>query len=176
MGFDVINNVTKKLDLGFFNYDARIDAEYIKARIAGKEYMFLKPQTYMNLSGDSVRRVINYYKIPETDVVVIYDDMDTPKGSIRIKTSGGSAGHNGIKSILPIIQNFLRIKVGIGKISDVSHLDKVDYVISKISEEEKLCLRKAVETATDALIELIESDFDKQKIMTKYNYEEKHKI
>lgn len=171
MGFDAINIVARKLELGFFNYDQKIDAEMIRAKIFDKDCMFIKPQTYMNLSGDSIRRVINYYKIPEENIIVVYDDMDTPKAHIRIRESGGSAGHNGVKSVLSVIQNFIRIRIGIGKCLIDDDRAQIDYVTAKISDEERNLLREGVDKASDAIIDILKTDV--QTAMNKYNHKER---
>lgn len=171
MGFDVVNLVVKKLDLGFFNYDKRVDAEMIRAKVFGNDCIFLKPQTYMNLSGDSIRRVVNYYRIPEENIIVIYDDMDTEKSQIRIRKNGGSAGHNGVKSVLAVLDNFIRVRVGIGRCLSVDERTKIDYVTSKVSDEEKEILREGVVKAADAVIDMLKEDID--IVMNKHNVREK---
>lgn len=171
MGFDVVNLVVKKLDLGFFNYDKRVDAEMIRAKVFGNDCIFLKPQTYMNLSGDSIRRVVNYYRIPEENIIVIYDDMDTEKSQIRIRKNGGSAGHNGVKSVLAVLDNFIRVRVGIGRCLSVDERTKIDYVTSKVSDEEKEILREGVAKAADAVIDMLKEDID--IVMNKHNVREK---
>lgn len=176
MGFDTINKVASKLNLGYFKYEAKMDAEYIKQKIADEEYLFLKPQTYMNLSGDSILRAINYYKIPKENVVVVYDDMDTDKGKIRIRKTGGAGGHNGIKSILPVTQDFLRIRVGIGRCKVFDERTQIDYVISKIPKSEKEILDKGTDLASDAVIELINNGFNKDLVMNKFNRKNEEEI
>lgn len=171
MGFDVVNLVVKQLDLGFFNYDKRVDAEMIRAKVFGNDCIFLKPQTYMNLSGDSIRRVVNYYRIPEENIIVIYDDMDTEKSQIRIRKNGGSAGHNGVKSVLAVLDNFIRVRVGIGRCLSIDERTKIDYVTAKISDEEKAILREGVVKAADAVIDMLKEDID--IVMNKHNVREK---
>lgn len=171
MGFDAVNMVVKKLELGFFNYDQKIDAEMIRAKIFDKDCMFIKPQTYMNLSGDSIRRVVNYYKIPEENIIVVYDDMDTPKAEIRIRESGGSAGHNGVKSVLSVIQNFTRIRIGIGKCLINDDRAHIDYVTKRVPDEELSLLRKGANKASDAIIDILKTDV--QTAMNKYNHKQR---
>lgn len=173
MGFDAINIVAKKLDLGFFHYDKKLDAEMIRAKVFDKDCIFLKPQTYMNLSGNSIIRTVNYYKIPEKNIIIAYDDMDTAKSQVRVKESGGSGGHNGIKSVLSVIENFTRIKIGIGKCLIDDERARIDYVTDKISEEEREILRKGSDKASDIIIDILKTDV--QTVMNKYNKKEKAK-
>ena len=170
MGFDAINLVVRKLELGFFNYDKKADAEIIRVKVFDKDCIFLKPQTYMNLSGDSIRKVIHYYKVPKENIIIVYDDMDTPKAQIRIRETGGAGGHNGIKSVLSAIQDFTRIRIGIGKCTIDSERAQIDYVTEKISEEEKKVLREGVDKASDAIIDILKTDI--KTVMNKYNQKE----
>ncbi len=174
MGFDAVNLVARKLELGFFNYDTKIDAEIIKTKIFDKDCIFIKPQTYMNLSGDSIRRTVNYYKIPEENIIIVYDDMDTPKTQIRIRKNGGSGGHNGIKSILPVIDNFTRIRIGIGRCTINDEKAQIDYVTAKISDEEKAILREGVVKASEAIIDILKTDVD--TVMNKYNRKDEKEL
>lgn len=128
----------------------------------------------MNLSGDSIRRTINYYKISEENILVVYDDMDTPKQEIRIKSTGGSAGHNGVKSVLSVINNFTRIKIGIGRCRIDDERARIDYVTSKISEEERNILKIGSDKAADAIIDILKTDI--VTVMNKYNRREKEEI
>lgn len=124
----------------------------------------------MNLSGDSIRRTINYYKIPEENILVVYDDMDTPKQEIRIKTDSGAGGHNGMKSVLSVIENFTRLKIGIGRCRIDDERARIDYVTSKISEEERNILKVGSEKAADAIIDILKTDI--VTVMNKYNRRE----
>ena len=120
----------------------------------------------MNLSGESIRRTINYYKIPEKNILVVYDDMDTPKQEIRIRENGGSGGHNGMKSVLSVIDNFIRIRIGIGRCESDDEKIRIDYVTAKISEEERDILRVGSNKAADAIIDILKTDV--QTVMNKY--------
>ena len=123
----------------------------------------------MNLSGDSIVLLKNYFKIDIEDIIIIYDDMDTKVGNIRLKIKGSSGGHNGIKSIIANLktEEFKRIRVGIGK----PVFNIIDYVLSKPSSEEQELINKALQDAVDALKISIKESFN--KAMTIYNKENK---
>lgn len=112
--------------------------------VSGEKVMLLKPQTFMNLSGDSVREAAAYYKIPGDHLIVIYDDIDIPLGSIRIRKSGGAGTHNGMRSVVSQlgIEDFPRVRIGIGNDNGDS---LVKHVIGKVSVEE----RKILDTTAD---------------------------
>lgn len=103
--------------------------------------ILLKPQTYMNLSGDSISLLMNYFKISVEDLIVIYDDMDTKVGQIKLKIKGSSGGHNGLKSIISNLktEEFKRIKIGIGK---PPH-NIIDFVLTKPNKEESELIEQA---------------------------------
>ena len=121
--------------------------------------LFLKPSTYMNLSGKSVQAVKQFYKIETEDIVVIHDDIDLPFGAIRFKKGGGHGGHNGLKSIDDFIgKEYLRVRIGVGKPEHKSQV--ADYVLHPFSEEEADLLDKIIEHAAHACKKLIEYDLD----------------
>lgn len=128
--------------------------------------LFIKPNTYMNLSGEAVKYYMNYYKIDIKDLLVIQDDLDLPLGKIRVKLSSSAGGHNGIKSIIYNLntQNFLRLKVGISKNSN----DIVDYVLGKFSREERDILDNSCSTVNSFIKDFID-DVDIDKLKSRYN-------
>lgn len=121
--------------------------------IGSEKVILLKPQTYMNLSGQSVREIMNFYKIPEENLIVIYDDFDLPIGSIRVRKSGGPGTHNGMKSVVQELgsRKFPRVRVGIGS-SDGS---TIQFVIGKVGEDEQQILNEAAEAAASAAADII---------------------
>ena len=132
----------------------------------------MKPQTYMNLSGESLREWVNYYKLdPETEMIVIYDDIDLEPGQIRIRKKGSAGGHNGIKSIIAQLgtQNFYRIKVGVG--AKPRGWDLADYVLGRFSSDERIAVDKAICDAADA-VEMILRD-GIESAMNHYNRKNK---
>ena len=116
VGFDVIDRLSER-----YNIDVTMEKHRAligKGMIAGQKVILVKPQTYMNLSGESIRSVIDYYKVdPEKELIVIYDDISLGVGQLRIRAKGSAGGHNGIKSIISSVgtSNFMRIKVGVGE-------------------------------------------------------------
>lgn len=135
--------------------------------IENEKIILLKPQTYMNSSGESVIKFKNFYKIPDENVIVIYDDIDLDIGEIRIRKKGSAGTHNGMKSVIEQLhtENFPRVRVGIGK--PEGRISLVDYVIGKIPKGEIENLNKGIEKATEAVKELIKNGID--VAMNKYN-------
>lgn len=156
MGFDTIDELIERhrIPQGGIAHKAM----YGKGMIAGEKILAVKPLTYMNLSGEAIREYVNYYKMdPETELIVIYDDIDLDPGQIRIRKKGSAGGHNGIKSIIAQIgtQNFYRIKVGVG--AKPKGWDLADYVLGRFSSEERELVDKAICDAADA-VEMILKD------------------
>ena len=156
MGFDTIDELIERhrIPQGGIAHKAM----YGKGMIAGEKVLTVKPLTYMNLSGEAIREYVNYYKMdPETELIVIYDDIDLEPGQIRIRKKGSAGGHNGIKSIIAQIgtQNFYRIKVGVG--AKPKGWDLADYVLGRFSSEERELVDKAICDAADA-VEMILKD------------------
>lgn len=130
--------------------------------IEGNKVLLVKPQTFMNVSGESVRSVMDFYKIdPEEDMLVIYDDISLAPGNIRIRKKGSAGGHNGIKSIIAHAgtQNFMRIKVGVGE--KPSGWDLADYVLGHFSEEDNMKLKEIMPDVMQAATLMIQGDVDK---------------
>ena len=124
--------------------------------IDGKKVILLKPTTYMNLSGESIREVINFYKISNEEVIVIYDDISLEVGRLRIREKGSHGGHNGIKSIIANLGTdvFPRVKIGVGAPKG----NLVSHVLGKFSEDEIEILRETIKASSDAVSIMIKSD------------------
>ncbi|MHD0318989.1 aminoacyl-tRNA hydrolase [Fusobacterium sp. THCT1E2] len=164
IGFEVINKLQK--DLNIIGEKDKFQGLLSEKNIDGEKVLFLKPQTFMNLSGNSIAAVVNFYKIDaKNDMIVIYDDMDLPVGKLRVKEKGSSGGHNGIKSIISHLgDEFLRIKCGIGKSKD----DTIDFVLGQFDKSEQEIVDKMIENASDCALDLIR-DVELGRIMQKYN-------
>jgi PTH1 family peptidyl-tRNA hydrolase len=123
--------------------------------VKGERVLLVKPQTYMNLSGESVRDIVEWYKLPMENIIVIYDDVDLPVGTVRIRPKGSSGTHNGMKSVIYQLQSddFPRIRIGIGKAPE--GWDLADYVLSKFNGEESKDVRQSIERAADAAITIV---------------------
>ena len=138
--------------------------------IAGHKVMIVKPQTYMNLSGNSIGEILRYYKVPVQNLIVIYDDIDIPAGTLRIRKKGSAGTHNGMKSIISQTgsDDFPRIRVGIG---DSRKGDLKDYVIGSMSRKEEEELLPALKLAADACCSIVTDGID--KAMNIYNIKQK---
>lgn len=165
MGFDTINELAKKSNIEVNKN--KFKGLYGTGIIQGKKVILLKPQTYMNLSGESVKEVLDFYHINPEETIIIYDDIDTEKGNIRIRKKGGPGSHNGMKSVVENLQttNFERIRVGIGQPEYKN--DMINYVIGKIPEEEQKILQEGVKKATEAVEEILKNGID--IAMNKFN-------
>jgi PTH1 family peptidyl-tRNA hydrolase len=139
--------------------------------LIGQEKVVLaKPQTYMNLSGESVQELMHWYKGEISKLIVVYDDVDIDVGRIRIRPEGSSGTHNGMKSIIYILNSdkFPRVRVGIGKQPD--YMDLADYVMGRFSDEEIPLMESAVKRAALAIEEIVKKDIN--SAMNKYNKSE----
>lgn len=165
MGFDVINKIAKKYEIDLSR--TKFNGLYGSGNIEGEKVILLKPQTYMNLSGQAIKPFIDFYKIPLENVLVIYDDMDVEIGNIKMRKKGGPGTHNGAKSVVHELasEEFPRIRVGIGK--PVDEYDAIDYVIGKLEEEQYNALEKGIEKAAEAISYYIIKGID--LAMNKYN-------
>ena len=165
MGFDVINKLSEKCNINISK--SGFKAIYGTGTIEDQKVILCKPQTYMNLSGDSIIEIANFYKIPVENIIVIYDDIDIESGTKKKKKKGGPGGHNGMKSVVYRLQTeeFPRVRIGTGFCEDKEKL--IDYVIKKVSNEEYIDLLAGINLATEAVIEIIESGID--NAMNKFN-------
>lgn len=165
MGFLTINELAKKYQIELSRN--KFEGIYGTGIIENKKVILLKPQTYMNLSGKCIRQFVEFYQIPMDNLIIIYDDIDTEKGAIRIRKKGGPGTHNGMKSVVEQLQNgeFPRVRVGIG--SPTYKNDMINYVIGNVEKEEFEILEKATKVAADAVSTIIKENLD--KAMNKYN-------
>ncbi len=136
--------------------------------IAGKRCLLMKPQTMMNNSGEAISEAAAFYKIPDENIIVIYDDVSLDVGRLRIRRKGSPGGHNGIKSIISCIggEDFPRIKIGVGKKPSADY-DLADWVLSDFPKDKQSDLKKSLENAIDAAKLIINDDID--KAMNLYN-------
>lgn len=155
-GFMVIDKLADKLGVSI--EQNKFKGLYTKLKYNGEDVILLKPQTYMNLSGESVRQVMDFYKINQEDILVIYDDMDMPVGKLRLRQTGSAGGHNGVKNIILHTgsQNFNRVRVGIGR---HPYMKVVDYVLSKFTSDESSDIEKGIENASEAVIDYLNYGF-----------------
>lgn len=157
IGFMVLDFLEKKYSL---NWKEKFKGVYAQISLGDEKIYFLKPLTFMNLSGESVAALCSFFKIGISDILVVYDDIELPFGTLVFKKGGGLAGHNGLKSMVAQMgsQDFLRLRMGVGR---PVHGDVADYVLSKFSSEEKMALPNILEGASKAVITFLESGFEK---------------
>ena len=165
VGFSVIYNISDA-------YNIPVETKKHKALIGkgiieGEKVILAMPQTYMNLSGESVRELMDYYKCDLSDLIVIYDDISLDVGKLRIRAKGSAGGHNGIKNIIAQLgtQEFTRIKIGVGE--KPAKMDLADYVLGHFSKEEQVLMEEAFLRAADAASALLTEDVE--RVMNQYN-------
>lgn len=159
MGFDTIDYLVEKHRIG--QSGVKFNAMYGKGMIGGEKVILMKPLSYMNLSGGPVQEMANYFKIdPETEMIVIYDDIDLDPGQLRIRVRGSAGGHNGIKDLINKLgtQKFLRVKVGVG--AKPKGWDLADHVLSRFSSSERKIVDEAICKAGDAVEKILSEGVD----------------
>ena len=172
IGFDVIDALADKYNISVS--EKKHKALCGKGVIEGVKVVLAKPQTFMNLSGESVAELLNYYKLdPETEMLVIYDDISLEPGNIRIRKKGSAGGHNGIKNIIAHAgtQNFMRIKVGVGE--KPKGWDLADYVLGHFEKEDRVKVEEAIVHAIEATGFMLNGEVD--KAMNDYNVKQSEK-
>lgn len=164
VGFDVIDSYLKNKNLEATKN--KFDGLYIDTTINDEKIIFLKPQKYMNLSGEVVRKYVDYFKVNIEDILVIHDDLDQELGKIKLKQNSSSGGHNGIKDIEKHLntKDYKRLKIGI---SNNKNIDTKDYVLGKISKDDRKILDESIKICLNIIDDFIKLDFD--KLMNKYN-------
>ncbi len=137
-----------------------------EGNISGQKVLLVKPQTYMNLSGEAVREIVSYYKIDLSNLIVIYDDIDIEKGAVRIRAKGSAGTHNGMRSVIYQLQddNFPRVRIGIGKSDDIP---LVNYVVGGFTKDEVSIMEDAVIRAAKGTLSIIEDGIE--LAMSRYN-------
>ncbi|MGN0349799.1 MAG: aminoacyl-tRNA hydrolase [Roseburia sp.] len=169
VGFDVMDAMAEKYNISISEKKHR--ALCGKGMIAGSKVVLVKPQTFMNLSGESVAELLHYYKVaPESELIVIFDDISLPPGKLRIRKKGSAGGHNGIKNIISMIgtQNFLRIKVGVGE--KPKDWDLVDHVLGHFGKEDRGKIEEAIGRTMLAAEMLLHGEVD--AAMNEFNKKE----
>ena len=156
IGFIILDKIAESLSVDFDNHKKK--SLYARGKKGDIQYILLKPQTFMNLSGESAIYISKFFNVSVEDIFVIYDDMDLPFGTFKIKKGGSSGGHNGIKSLIAQLQSedFLRIRIGIGRPSFGKRVN--DYVLSSFSKSEREIIdndisNKVIEAVKVALFE-----------------------
>lgn len=165
VGFMLLDRLAERLGLNFSRFE--MNALVAKGEAQGKRLILAKPRTYMNLSGQAVGALLRYYKVPHAHLMVAYDDVDLPLGTLRIRPAGGSAGQKGMMSIIERLgrQDFPRLRIGIGR--PPGRMEAADYVLQDFSAAEMEILTPTLERAVDAALTFIAEGLD--AAMNKYN-------
>lgn len=172
IGFAVIDEIARQNHI--FLDGKKHKAIYGKGQIEGTKVILAKPQTYMNLSGESIRALVDFYKVTEEELIIIYDDISLDVGQLRIRRRGSAGGHNGIKSIISHLgtQEFNRIKVGVG--GKPKGYDLADYVLGKFQKNEKPYIEKGIVMGAEATKVIITEGVD--TAMNLFNKKIEHDI
>ena len=170
VGFLVVDELGKRvgIDISKDKFQSLCGEGFLQ----DNKLLLIKPQTYMNRSGDAVLSASNFYKIAPENIIVVHDEMDISLGRIMIRPGGGSAGNNGIKSVISNLgtKDFIRVRIGIGKPSE--RTDGANHVLSGFSKSESTTVEDSIQTASDAVLEIINNGL--QSAMNKYNTKSKN--
>jgi PTH1 family peptidyl-tRNA hydrolase len=163
IGFEAVDYIADKYNIELNRI--KFKGVFGEGMINGKKAILLKPTTYMNLSGESIREVVNFYKISNEEIIVIYDDISLEVGRLRIREKGSHGGHNGIKSIIANLSTdvFPRVKIGVGGPKG----DLVSHVLGKFSNSEIEVLRESIIATSEAVATILSRDT--KEAMNKFN-------
>ncbi len=164
VGFEAVKAISREHLPGHAR--KKFEARILNGRIAGEEVLLMRPQTFMNNSGIAVRQAADFYKVPADHILIIYDDIALPLGSLRLRKSGSAGGHNGVKSIIAHLgtQDFPRIRIGVG---GNKNTDLIDYVLGDFSKADKPVIQEAIERAAEAAVCVLSNGMD--TAMNRYN-------
>lgn len=164
VGFETIDCIAEKFNINVnkLKYKALIG----EGTIGTEKVILVKPQTYMNLSGETVMSICKYYQIPMDNLIVIYDDVDTDFAKLRIRRKGSAGTHNGMRSIISLIQkdDFPRVRIGIGR---STHMQLADFVLQRFSKDEMIEIKETIDRAAQAVVSIIDLGVD--QAMNRYN-------
>jgi len=169
IGFRIVDSLARDIEIEF----KRVKSYYSlisRGMINNHKVMLVKPQTFMNLSGRAVSKVVSYYQIPHQDLLIVYDDLNLELGQIRIRKKGSAGGHKGMESIMQYLnsEDIPRLRIGIGNPSVNFNFDCVSYVLSNFNNnDERDKIKKVIQLSTDAIKAITEGGFE--KTMRKYN-------
>lgn len=165
VGFMCVDRLAHKLGVAFDKAECR--AVTAHARVNGQKVILAKPLTYMNLSGEAVQELVHKYKVEKGNLVVTYDDVDLPLGSVRIRKAGSAGTHNGMKNIVQLLATteFARVRVGTGK---ETPMELIDFVLSQVGEDDRPTLDAALDNAASALFDFVNGK-PMDTVMQKHN-------
>ncbi|MEE0700267.1 MAG: aminoacyl-tRNA hydrolase [Bacilli bacterium] len=164
MGFKVLDTIAERLEVN--KWKERNGGLYFDTHIDMARVIFLKPQRFINLSGEVMIEFVRFFDIKPEDILVVSDDLDLPLGSLKLKEKGSSGGHNGLKNIEEHLKTneYKRIKIGI---SNDKTIDTKDYVLGKLTKQEIKLLKPVIESSADAVLASVNTPFN--ELMSKYN-------
>ena len=165
MGFMVVDRLAEKLGASFDKGECCSVTAH--TRVGNEKVIIAKPVTYMNLSGKAVQELTHKYKIEKGNLVVVYDDVDIPQGTLRIRKDGSAGTHNGMRNIVQMLntEDFARVRVGIGK---ETPMPLIEYVLSQVTDDDHKALAPVLDAAASALFDFV-NGIDIDKVMQKYN-------
>ena len=168
IGFRIVDSLARNIEIEF----KKVKSYYSlisRGMINNHKVMLVKPQTFMNLSGRAVSKVVSYYKIPLQDLLIVYDDLNLELGQVRIRKKGSAGGHKGIESIMQYLnsEEIPRLRIGIGNPSVNFNFNCMSYVLSNFNNDEKDKIEEVIQLSTEAIKTVIEDGFE--KAMRKYN-------
>ena len=168
IGFMVIEYFANDLEAKFKRVKS-YNSMMARERFGNQKIILAEPQTYMNLSGIAVKKIVSYYKIPTQDLLIVYDDFNLQFNQIRIRKKGSSGGHNGMESIIQYLgtEDIPRLRIGIGKTYPISEIEYSDFVLSNFVENEHKRLKKIIAHSSMAIKTILTDGFD--KAMIEYN-------
>lgn len=168
LGFESLDNTKELFSCPDFKTDKKLEADISTGQFNNEKIILAKPQTFMNESGRSVSKIIQYYKADTADIIVIHDDVDLPTGKIKISLDSSAGGHNGVKSIITYLKTkkIWRIRIG-AKTKKFPKIDTADYVLGKINLLQKSTIKQAIKKSTQAVEEIITKS--PQEAMNKFN-------
>lgn len=160
-GFWFVDELARRYN-GIFKVESRFSGECCKVDIAGSTVWLLKPSTFMNRSGLSVKQLSSFFKIPPNEVLIAHDELDILPGTLRLKSGGGHGGHNGLRDLhAQIGKEYWRLRIGVGHPGDAKKV--ADYVLSRPSASEDIEIRRSIDTAADEIERIVVGDM--QKVM-----------
>lgn len=165
IGFQVIDELAERLDAPAMQ--SKFNGMYTVVHRPEGKVLLVKPLTYMNLSGECVRPLLDYYDVDVADVIVLYDDLDFPPGELKLRQKGSAGGHNGMKSLIQHLgtDQFKRIRLGIGR--PTNGMKVVDYVLANFSKDESAVIQEMVDKSATACMDWLQAPF--LEVMNKYN-------
>ena len=157
-GFWFVDALARKYG-GSFRYEKKFDADYCRINLHGEDVWLVKPQSYMNNSGQPIRGLLDYYRLRVTELLVAHDEIDLPPGTVRLKEGGGHGGHNGLRDIVRHCgAEFVRLRLGVGHPGEKDMV--TNYVLKRGSSDVEAAIERNIDDAIDVIPELVEGDIN----------------